>query len=413
MAPPRAGPARHGRRSTRSAASTSRPRCWRSPGCPCRTTCTARRSSAAARSRAATCSASAAAWTSATTSSGPCATSATSTSATTCRTGPTARAWATCGSSAATRTGSSAHLDGELDVVQERVLGREGGRGALRPRSATPTRSATWPAARGTATSSHRLRRVLDDHLVATNDNGFIPEGSPLEGHDAEPCAGRVPDPPRPARSPRPRSSAIRTHLDELRRARSAIANEAIRYWAAQGSSCSATRREPAVPALNARLAGDPSASGAGRRRRGAGATRSHRPVGRRTWPRPLDTHADRAGAAAGDQRADLRRRRGAAVPRRWSSAPRRPATSTSATPAATCASCSPAPITAELARLRRDVTARPICGPTRVTSGLGCCAQSGGATPARSAAMRAKWRSKPASRADDQLAAPARRRDW
>jgi hypothetical protein len=32
------------------------------------------------------------------------------------------------------------------------------------------------------------------------------------------------------------------------------------------------------------------------------------------------------------------------------------------------------------------------------VTGGLGCCAQVGGSTPARSAAMRAKWRSKPAS---------------
>jgi hypothetical protein len=37
------------------------------------------------------------------------------------------------------------------------------------------------------------------------------------------------------------------------------------------------------------------------------------------------------------------------------------------------------------------------ICGPTMVTSGIGCSAHGGGSTPAASAAMRAQWRSKPA----------------
>jgi hypothetical protein len=37
------------------------------------------------------------------------------------------------------------------------------------------------------------------------------------------------------------------------------------------------------------------------------------------------------------------------------------------------------------------------ICGPTTVTSGIGCRAHGGGSTPAASAAMRAQWRSKPA----------------
>ena len=37
------------------------------------------------------------------------------------------------------------------------------------------------------------------------------------------------------------------------------------------------------------------------------------------------------------------------------------------------------------------------ICGPTTVTSGIGCSAHPGGSTPAASAAMRAQWRSKPA----------------
>ncbi len=37
------------------------------------------------------------------------------------------------------------------------------------------------------------LRSELDRHLLAVNDNGFIPEGSPLEGYDASRVAGRYP----------------------------------------------------------------------------------------------------------------------------------------------------------------------------------------------------------------------------
>jgi hypothetical protein len=39
----------------------------------------------------------------------------------------------------------------------------------------------------------------------------------------------------------------------------------------------------------------------------------------------------------------------------------------------------------------------RAICGPTRMTSGIGCSAQSGGSTPCEAAAIRPKWRSNPA----------------
>jgi hypothetical protein len=43
------------------------------------------------------------------------------------------------------------------------------------------------------------------------------------------------------------------------------------------------------------------------------------------------------------------------------------------------------------------DQACAAICGPTTVTSGIGCSAHRGGSTPAASAAMRAQWRSKPA----------------
>ncbi len=37
-----------------------------------------------------------------------------------------------------------------------------------------------------------KLRAALDAHMVAVNDNGFIPESSPLEGYDAESRGGSV-----------------------------------------------------------------------------------------------------------------------------------------------------------------------------------------------------------------------------
>ena len=51
-----------------------------------------------------------------------------------------------------------------------------------------------------------------------------------------------------------------------------------------------------------------------------------------------------------------------------------------------------------------------PICGPTRVTSGIGCSAHSGGSTPARSAAIRREVTLEAGRRADEQRSEPARR---
>ena len=48
-------------------------------------------------------------------------------------------------------------------------------------------------------------------------------------------------------------------------------------------------------------------------------------------------------------------------------------------------------------AREPRPHACAAICGPTTVTSGIGCIAHRGGSTPAASAAIRAQWRSKPA----------------
>jgi len=102
-----------------------------------------------------------------------------------------------------------------------------------------------------------RLREALDEHILEVHDNGFIPEGSPLEGYDQSRAPGAYPlrrvldlagaairrD---PARLP-----VFTANLDD--------ANEVIRYWAASGLLILGPAASPAADALSARLAAETS----------------------------------------------------------------------------------------------------------------------------------------------------------
>lgn len=102
-----------------------------------------------------------------------------------------------------------------------------------------------------------RLRDALDAHMVAVNDNGFIPEGSPLEGY----VASRVPGayPLREAMSlaakaarRRPADLAsFKAGLDER--------NEVLRFWSAQGLLMLGRDARPALPVLARVMEHDPS----------------------------------------------------------------------------------------------------------------------------------------------------------
>jgi hypothetical protein len=86
--------------------------------------------------------------------------------------------------------------------------------------------------------ASHRkrleaMRAALDAHMVAVNDNGFIPESSPLEGYEASRAPGAYP-------LKRVMELAARAIQRDARNALDFAAllsdsNEVIRYWAAQG----------------------------------------------------------------------------------------------------------------------------------------------------------------------------------
>ncbi|WP_018653177.1 sulfatase-like hydrolase/transferase [Actinomadura flavalba] len=125
-----------------------------------------------------------------------------------------------------------AHLDGKLNPVQERFWHDKPAE-ELYDLRADPDEVRNLAADPRHTLRLLRLRSALDAHLIRVNDNGFIPEGSPLEGYDASRVPGAYPLP----RVLRLAATAIRRDprdVPELVRALD-DRNEVIRFWAASG----------------------------------------------------------------------------------------------------------------------------------------------------------------------------------
>lgn len=102
-----------------------------------------------------------------------------------------------------------------------------------------------------------RLRRALDKHLLKTRDNGFIPEGSSLEGYSESRARGAYPI----RRVLRMAQDAIERdprHLDAFADALRDD-NDVVRYWAVEGITLLGDAGASAAGALADRLDGDPS----------------------------------------------------------------------------------------------------------------------------------------------------------
>lgn len=101
-----------------------------------------------------------------------------------------------------------------------------------------------------------RLRAALDQHILAVRDNGFLPEGSPLQGYDVrDPAAYPLPRVLRLAnhairRDPAYAPTLARLLGDDV---------EVMRFWAALGCSMLGRRADRAEDALRRALDRDPS----------------------------------------------------------------------------------------------------------------------------------------------------------
>lgn len=101
------------------------------------------------------------------------------------------------------------------------------------------------------------MRRVLDHHLFEVNDNGFIPEGSPLEGYDQSRVPGAYPL----AEILELAGKAAQRDAKNLPTLAATLEhpNEVMRYWAALGCGMLGKDALEVAPALEARMTGDAS----------------------------------------------------------------------------------------------------------------------------------------------------------
>jgi arylsulfatase A-like enzyme len=150
------------------------------------------------------------------------------------------------------------HLDGELDEVQERFWGEKPAE-ELYDIQEDPdgVENLVGRDDRDLAKVHARLRRALDRHIVRTNDNGFIPEGHPLEGYQASRTPGAYPL----GHVMDVAALAIERDPSNVGRLRKELryANDVVRYWAAQGLLMLGAGAEPAADALAATVERDPS----------------------------------------------------------------------------------------------------------------------------------------------------------
>jgi len=149
-----------------------------------------------------------------------------------------------------------AHLDGTVTPVQEAFWDEKPAE-ELYDLDRDPDQIANLAGTPRHRDELQRMRKALDAHLLDTNDNGFIPEGSPLEGYDESRAPGAFPI----KKVLRVAGTAIERDPDNLGDLAGALGddNEAVRYWAAQGLLMLGDAAGPAVETLAAALEDDPS----------------------------------------------------------------------------------------------------------------------------------------------------------
>lgn len=154
------------------------------------------------------------------------------------------------------RSWESQHRARKLNEVQERFF-REKPAEEFYDVAADPDQIRNLIAAPEHRRRIAKMRAALDAHMLAVNDNGFIPESSPLEGYDTSRAAGAYP-------LERVMRLAARAIVRDSRNiaefgALLADSNEVVRYWAAQGLLMLKEKAAPAREALSACLENDAS----------------------------------------------------------------------------------------------------------------------------------------------------------
>jgi HEAT repeat protein len=143
----------------------------------------------------------------------------------------------------------TAHRAGRLAPIQEQFF-REKPAEELYDLKADPDQVHNLIAAPEHQQRLSAMKTALDAHMLAINDNGFIPESSPLEGYDASRAPGAYPL----QRVMQLAAKVIQRDPRHVKELGTLLrdANEVIRYWAAQGLLMLKTAAAPATQALQA-----------------------------------------------------------------------------------------------------------------------------------------------------------------
>ena len=154
------------------------------------------------------------------------------------------------------RAWETEHLAGRLNATQERFF-QEKPAEELYDVVADPDQINTLIDAPAHRERIAAMRAALDAHLLAINDNGFIPESSPIEGYDASRGPGAYPL----QRVMQVADAAIRRDPRKAAEFAELLTdgNEVIRYWAAQGLLMLKAGAAPAKGALETRFQKDSS----------------------------------------------------------------------------------------------------------------------------------------------------------
>jgi len=101
------------------------------------------------------------------------------------------------------------------------------------------------------------MRAALDAHMIEVNDNGFIPDGCPIEGYEESRKAGSYPL----RRIMDVAGIAAKGDAANLSRLRKELSdpNEILRYWAAQGLLVLGDKAKDAIPEMQKIVADDES----------------------------------------------------------------------------------------------------------------------------------------------------------
>lgn len=139
------------------------------------------------------------------------------------------------------------HAAGELNAVQSRFFEPRPFE-ELYDLNADPDQIHNLAAEPAQSQRIEALRQALDQHMLDINDNGFIPEGSPLEGYEASRQPGAYPLADIISLAAIAPSGDL-TRLAELTKALT-HENEVVRYWAATGLLILKERALQVRPAL-------------------------------------------------------------------------------------------------------------------------------------------------------------------